>query len=39
MGTRRHDNAARRRIEELREQREREWADTVRLNVTPGWQG
>ena len=39
VGTRRYDNAARRRIEELREQRERRWADTVRFNLTPGWRG
>ncbi len=39
MGTRRYDNAARRRIAELREQREREWANTVRLDLTPGLPG
>ncbi len=37
LGTRRYGNAARRRIEELRKQREIEWADTARFNVTPGW--
>ena len=39
VGTLRYDNAALRRIEENGEQREREWTETTRFNLTPGWLG